>query len=82
VQIVGPQVQHLKILLQQFLSKCAKDPSENDMALYIASYISFGGGNASRVDLVDNLTLSEYLGWKLQFFATKVESDPPNLRVS
>ena len=82
MQVVAPQVQHLQKLLQQFLSKCMKDPSEADLALYIASYISFGGGNASRVDITDNLTVSEYLGWKVQFVATKVQSDPPNLRVS
>ena len=56
--------------------------SEQDIALYLATYISFEAGNASRPDVIDNLSLSEFLGWNQEFENSKECDDALLLRVS
>ena len=54
---------------------------DQDIAMYLAASFSFEAGNASRPDVSDNLTLSEFLGWREEFLKTGPEDQVPHVRV-
>jgi hypothetical protein len=85
VKQTAPQINDLKKLLEDLKTNALESDEEIDLAVYLATYISFSNGNANRPDVCDNFSGSEYLGWRQAastFINSQKEEDIPLLRVS
>ena len=70
-----------EVLDEMRVNATMKSACDQEIALYLACSFSFEAGNASRPDITDNITMSEFLGWKDVFKNTPVDDPVPHLRV-